>query len=66
LALVVLCTAGTLWLARAAQRVRLGADVPFTAKLTSVGLIVFWLAIAMLGRLIAYDKAIWGSLSHRL
>jgi hypothetical protein len=65
LALVLCCTLGTLLLARAARRTPLAADFPSAAKLVAVGLVVFWLAIVLLGRMIAYDKAIWGSLSMR-
>lgn len=66
LALVLCCVAGTLWLARAA-RVRASVSrLPFTAKLVACGLVFFWLAIVLLGRMIAYDRAIWGSLSLRV
>ena len=64
-ALVLCCTVGTLLLARAARRAPPASGSSFAAKLTAAGLIVFWLAIVMLGRMIAYDKAIWGSLSLR-
>ena len=65
LALVLCCAAGTPLLARAAWRTPSATDFPFAAKLTAAALIVFWLSIVLLGRIIAYDRAIWGSLSIR-
>ena len=68
LALVLCCVGGTLLLARAAWRAPSAAPAaafPFAAKLTAAALIVFWLSIVLLGRIIAYDRAIWGSLSMR-
>jgi uncharacterized membrane protein len=63
-ALVLCCVIGTLRLARAARRAT-AAPFSFTAKLVAVVVILFWLVIPMLGRMIAYDKAIWGHLSLR-
>jgi hypothetical protein len=65
LALVLGCAAGTLWLGRAARRLHPAAGFPITAKLVATGLVFFWLAIPLLGRMIAYDRTIWGSLSLR-
>ncbi len=65
LALVLGCAVGTLVLARAALRTSPAAEFPFSVKLTAAALIVFWLSIVLLGRIIAYDRAIWGSLSMR-
>jgi uncharacterized membrane protein len=65
LALVLCCAVGTLLLARAAWRAPPAADSSFAAKLMAAALIVFWLSIVLLGRIIAYDRAIWGSLSMR-
>jgi len=65
LALVFCCAIGTLVLARAAWRSPPAADFSFAAKLNAAALIVFWLCIVLLGRIIAYDRAIWGSLSMR-
>jgi hypothetical protein len=65
LALVLACTAGTLWLARAARQATPGTGFPVTMKLMAAGLVIFWLAIPLLGRMIAYDRTIWGSLSLR-
>jgi hypothetical protein len=39
------------------------AQFPATAKLASVLIVVLWLAIIFLGRAIAYDREVWGSLS---
>ena len=65
LALVLGCVIGMLLLARTAWRTPPAAEFPFAAKLTATVLIVFWLCIVLLGRIIAYDRAIWGSLSMR-
>ena len=64
LALVAICITGTLKLART---LRVWPTTPLrpSAKLFAAALIVFWLAIAMLGRMIGYDLAIWGDLSLR-
>ena len=66
LALISCCIGGTLWLVRAGHaRAAPDASSPLRAKAVAGALILFWLAIAMLGRMIAYDRAIWGSLSLR-
>ncbi len=65
LALVLCCVAGTLLFARGAWRTSPAAEFPFAAKVVAAVLIVFWLSIVLLGRIIAYDRAIWGSLSMR-
>jgi hypothetical protein len=65
LALVLVCAAGTLWFGRASRRIPPAAGFPITAKLVATGLLMFWLAIPLLGRMIAYDRTIWGSLSLR-
>lgn len=64
LALVATCIAGTLMLARMLRASPIATLRP-SAKLFAAALIVFWLAIAMLGRMIGYDLAIWGDLSLR-
>ncbi len=64
-ALVLSCALGTLWLAHAARAAPPEARSPLAAKLVAAVIIVFWLGIVLLGRMIAYDKAIWGSLSLR-
>jgi hypothetical protein len=65
LALVLCCAVGTPLLARRARCAPLPPDFPFATKLMAAGLIAFWLCIVLLGRIIAYDRAIWGSLSMR-
>jgi hypothetical protein len=62
LALLTGCVIGTRSLVRAGRRPQ---GFSTAAKLTAAWLIVSWLAIAMLGRTIGYDLAIWGSLSLR-
>ena len=64
--LVLCCVAGTLWFSRSAGRTPPPVThFPFAAKLAAGALIVFWLLLPLLGRMIAYDKAIWGALSLR-
>jgi hypothetical protein len=65
LALLLGCVAGTLLLARTARRASATADFSSGAKLIAAALLLSWLAIALLGRMIGYDVAIWGSLSLR-
>jgi uncharacterized membrane protein len=64
-ALVLFCIAGTLWFARIARRAPATMNFSFTAKLIAAALVLFWLLLPFLGRMIAYDKAIWGPLSLR-
>jgi len=63
--LVAGCGIGTLALVRTARRTPPSAGFQRTAKLVAIALILCWLAIPLLGRMIAYDRAIWGSLSLR-
>jgi hypothetical protein len=65
LVLLLCCVIGTLSLARAARRAPPASDFSSAAKLVAIGLILAWLAIPLLGRMIGYDLAIWGSLSLR-
>jgi hypothetical protein len=65
LALATACVLGTLALARTARRVPPRATLPVSAKLTAAALIVSWLALPWLGRMIAYDLALWGEFSLR-
>jgi putative copper export protein len=65
LTLLLGCVVGTWWLARAARRARPAMELPSAAKLVAIALIVAWLALPLLGRMIGYDLAIWGSLSLR-
>jgi hypothetical protein len=65
LALVLSCAVGTLLLTRAARRAPPATGFSLAAKLLAAALIFFWVAIVLLGRMIAYDRAIWGGLSLR-
>jgi hypothetical protein len=77
MALVLGCAAGTWWLARAVMRTpfathespathaRPAERLPLAARLVALALVIAWLLIPMLGRMIAYDKALWGALSLR-
>jgi hypothetical protein len=65
LALLLACVLGTAALVRAARRAPPGADFSTGAKLLAAGLVLAWLAIVLLGRMIGYDLAIWGSWSLR-
>jgi hypothetical protein len=40
-----------------------GAEFSAAAKAAAVGIVVLWIAIIFLGRAIAYDVEVWGSLS---
>jgi putative copper export protein len=62
LALLLSSAIGTVLLARAARR---SAEFSFAAKLAAAALILCWLALPLLGRMIGYDVAIWGSWSLR-
>ena len=42
-----------------------GERFPVAAKVGAAALVLLWLAIVLLGRMIAYDRAIWGALSLR-
>lgn len=64
LALLATCVVGTSTLART-LRAAPSAVLSPSAKMFAAALIVFWLAIVMLGRMIGYDLAIWGDLSLR-
>ena len=63
MALLLLSVGGTRWLARTAARQT--NTFPFSSNLLAVFLILCWLAIPLLGRTIAYDRTLWGSLSLR-
>jgi hypothetical protein len=65
LLLLVACVAGTLSLVRTARRAPPATGFSVAAKLVATALILSWLAIVLLGRMIGYDLAIWGSLSLR-
>lgn len=63
--LVLGSVTGTLRLARTGQRLAPAAGFPFAARVMAAGLVLCWLALPLLGRMIAYDRAVWGSLSLR-
>ncbi len=65
LALLLGCVTSTLWLVRTARRAPASTDFPTAAKVVAAGVVLAWLAIVLLGRMIGYDVAIWGSLSLR-
>jgi uncharacterized membrane protein len=65
LALVLGCMTGTLLLGHRLRGAAHATRTPLSMKLLAAGLILCWLLIPMLGRMIAYDKAFWGSLSLR-
>ena len=60
IALLLVCVLGTMLLGRTERR-----EPSFAAKLTAAALILCWLALPLLGRMIGYDVAIWGSWSLR-
>ena len=57
--------AGTLSIARAGTRNPTASDFPVVTKVIAASLVLFWLVLPLLGRMIAYDRAIWGSFSLR-
>lgn len=63
MALLMLSVAATRWLARTTARRSQTSSLSSTV-LAAV-LILCWLAIPLLGRTIAYDRTLWGSLSLR-
>jgi len=66
MALLALAVTGTLLYGRtlkSAPACVSAAEFSAPAKAASVAIIVLWLAIIFLGRAIAYDKEVWGSLS---
>jgi putative copper export protein len=62
LIVLFVCVAGTALLARDERH---AARPSLAARVMAVLLILAWLALPLLGRMIAYDRAIWGSLSMR-
>jgi hypothetical protein len=63
LALLLACVLGTVLLGRTATARR--REFSPAAKLAAAALILCWLALPLLGRMIGYDVAIWGSWSLR-
>lgn len=65
MALLAIGVTSTVAFGRSLKPATLGAGPEFSAaaKTASVAIVVLWLAIIFLGRAIAYDKEVWGSLS---
>ncbi|HTT02905.1 MAG TPA: hypothetical protein VMG11_12545 [Steroidobacteraceae bacterium] len=63
--LVAVAVTGNALYGRSLMRVKRPAavDFPLSAKAASLAIALVWLAIIFLGRAIAYDKEVWGSLS---
>jgi hypothetical protein len=63
--LLAISLVGTAWFGHAFRPAAATArpEFSFGAKSAAVGLVVLWLAIIFLGRAIAYDVEVWGSLS---
>jgi hypothetical protein len=63
--LLVIGVSSTLLYGRTLRPAAAGAPAEFStpAKAASVFIVVLWLAVIFLGRAIAYDKEVWGSLS---
>lgn len=63
MAFLLLSVGGTRWLARIASR-QPGAS-SLALNVVAAAIILCWLGIPLLGRTIAYDRTLWGSLSLR-
>jgi hypothetical protein len=63
LTLVLACVLGTRWLVHASPHAP--AAHSLHVRVVAAALLLSWLAIALLGRMIGYDAAIWGSWSLR-
>jgi hypothetical protein len=65
MALLAIGVTGTVFFGRSLRFTALsgGPQFSFAAKTGAVALIVVWIAIIFLGRAIAYDTEVWGSLS---
>jgi uncharacterized membrane protein SirB2 len=63
--LVAIGVSGTALYGRSLRSSAAGAPAvyPVSAKAASVLIVILWLAVIFLGRAIAYDKQVWGSLS---
>ena len=63
--LLVLGATGTALYGHSLRRTPLvaPAQFPVSAKAASIFIVVLWLAVIFLGRAIAYDREVWGSLS---
>jgi hypothetical protein len=65
LTLVLACALGTRWLLHASRCAPHAAAPSLRVQVVAAALLLSWLAIALLGRMIGYDAAIWGSWSLR-
>jgi hypothetical protein len=65
MSLLVLGVTSTVLYGRSLRRAVIVAPAEFSvsAKLASVFIVVLWLTVIFLGRAIAYDREVWGSLS---
>ncbi len=65
MALVAIGVTGTALYGRSLRSAAAGAAavLPVSTKAASVLIVILWIAVIFLGRAIAYDKQIWGSLS---
>ncbi len=65
MALVAIGAGSTALYGRSLKSAAAGAPAvsPVSAKAASVLIVILWLAVIFLGRAIAYDKQVWGSLS---
>lgn len=66
MALLLYAVLATLWLGRRLRDDAAPLDPPGRGtRLVAIALVLGWLAIVLLGRMIAYDLPFWGSLSLR-
>ncbi len=65
MALVAIGVTGTALYGRSLRSAAVGVPAvqPVSTKAASVLIVILWLAVIFLGRAIAYDKQVWGSLS---
>jgi hypothetical protein len=62
--LIAIGVTSTALLGRSLRPVAIGAEFSGFARASAAALIVVWLAIIFLGRAIAYDVEVWGSLAQ--
>jgi hypothetical protein len=62
--LIAIGVTSTALLGRSLRPVAIGAEFSSVARASAAALIVLWLAIIFLGRAIAYDVEVWGSLAQ--
>jgi multisubunit Na+/H+ antiporter MnhB subunit len=63
--LLLAAVTGTASVGRAERRQSSAGEFSLAAKVIAAGLLLCWLAVPLLGRMIAYDRAFWGGLSLR-